>query len=146
MTNKELKKYLKEKKRFGKILSKDKNKAKEFLYKAGIYTKAGKLSKNYKWEDKMEILLGIGVGAFITWFLYKLKASKRVEQIETELNDLDVKENEELESVIQKCSDKKIHHDCDYIRHEIEDFGVVWYCSLQQKGLPCIYDIDEEKE
>ena len=48
MTNKELKQYLKDMKQFGHKLSNNKGMAICFLIRAGIYTKSGRLNKNYK--------------------------------------------------------------------------------------------------
>ena len=48
MSNKEIKLYIKEMKAFIKKISASKEESKKFLVQTGIYTKSGKLSKNYK--------------------------------------------------------------------------------------------------
>lgn len=48
MTEKQLKKIIKEMKAFGKKLLDSKEESRKFLIKTGIYTKTGKLSSHYK--------------------------------------------------------------------------------------------------
>lgn len=48
MTDKELKKYIKNIKKFSKIVQKNKDKRDELLIKTGIWTKKGILNKNYR--------------------------------------------------------------------------------------------------
>jgi len=48
MTTKEVEAYVKDIKKFTKKVTATKEKAREFLAQTGVYTKKGKLSRNYK--------------------------------------------------------------------------------------------------
>ncbi len=48
LTDKQVKREIREMRKFVRVLAKDPAAAKEFLIKAGILTKSGKLSKQYR--------------------------------------------------------------------------------------------------